>query len=81
MRHAPSVSAVWSVLESSSIDTLETAGVDWIARSAGVSRRSASRALGELEKAGRIRTEWVRTGKRGGQYYIRVVPDEEAVDI
>jgi hypothetical protein len=78
VKHQPSVQAVQHVLDAYNIDQLETVNVGHIATAAGISRRSASRALGELEKAGHIRTEWVRTGKRGGQYRIYVSdPDSD----
>ena len=75
MKHKPSVDAVLPVLRSMSADALETANLYYVARRAGVSRRSVSRAIGELEKAGIIATEWQRTGKRGGVFLIRINED------
>jgi DNA-binding transcriptional ArsR family regulator len=72
VKHQPTVSAVLPVLRSMSADALETADLGFVARTAGVSRRSVSRALGELEKSGIIETEWRRSGKRGGVFLIRL---------
>lgn len=72
MKHQPSVDAVLPVLKSMSAEALETANLYYVASRAGVSRRSVSRAIGELEKAGIIETSWQRTGKRGGVFLIRI---------
>jgi DNA-binding IscR family transcriptional regulator len=78
VKHQPTVNVVLPVLRSMSQDARETADLNYVALAAGVSRRSVSRALGELEKAGVIETKWRRTGKRGGVYLIRL--NEELAD-
>jgi DNA-binding transcriptional regulator GbsR (MarR family) len=70
--HAPSVSSMLETLMAMSDADLQNVNLTIICKKAGISRRSASRALAELEKTEVVKTVWSRTGGRGGRYTIIV---------
>jgi DNA-binding transcriptional regulator GbsR (MarR family) len=53
-------------------EELQNVNLGDVCKFAGISRRSASRALAELEKTEVVKTVWSRTGGRGGRYTIIV---------
>lgn len=70
--HAPSVKYMLETLLSMTDEQLQNVNLTIVSKNAGISRRSASRALAELEKTEVVKTIWSRTGGRGGRYTIIV---------
>lgn len=70
--HAPSVKYMLETLLAMPDTDLTNVNLTNVSKRAGISRRSASRALAELEKTEVVKTVWSRTGGRGGRYTIIV---------
>lgn len=70
--HAPSVKYMLETLLAMPDTDLSNVNLTLVSKRAGISRRSASRALAELEKTEVVKTVWFRTGGRGGRYTIIV---------
>ncbi len=70
--NAPSVKYMLETLLATPDTELSNVNLTVICKRAGISRRSASRALAELEKTEVVKTVWSRTGGRGGRYTIIV---------
>lgn len=70
--HAPSVKYMLETLLAMPDTDLTNVNLTNVSKHAGISRRSASRALAELEKTEVVKTVWSRTGGRGGRYTIIV---------
>jgi DNA-binding transcriptional regulator GbsR (MarR family) len=75
--HAPSVSRLLETLISMSDAELSDVNIEKLSKRSGISRRSTSRALSELERTEVIKTVWQRSGRRGGKYTV-VVQREQA---
>lgn len=70
--HTPSVKYMLETLLALPDEQLRNVNLTVVCKQAGISRRSASRALAELEKTEVVKTVWSRTGGRGGRYTIIV---------
>jgi DNA-binding IscR family transcriptional regulator len=70
--NAPSVRYMLETLLAMTDADLHNVNLTIVSKRAGISRRSASRALAELEKTEVVKTVWSRTGGRGGRYTIIV---------
>ena len=70
--NAPSVRYMLETLLAMTDTDLHNVNLTIVSKRAGISRRSASRALAELEKTEVVKTVWSRTGGRGGRYTIIV---------
>jgi len=70
--NAPSVKYMLETLLALPDEQLQNVNLTIVCKQAGISRRSASRALAELEKTEVVKTVWNRTGGRGGRYTIIV---------
>lgn len=73
--HQPSVQNLLEALLAEHDSDLVDVNIDKLAKRAGISRRSTSRALSELERTEVIRTSWQRSGRRGGRYSVTVDRD------
>jgi DNA-binding transcriptional regulator GbsR (MarR family) len=71
----PSVNNLLETLLAEHDSDLVDVTIDKLAKKAGISRRSTSRALAELERIEVIRTSWQRNGRRGGRYSVAVDRD------
>lgn len=70
--HVPSVSRLLETLISMTDAELSDINIERLSKRSGISRRSTSRALSELERTEIIRTTWQRSGRRGGKYAVIV---------